>query len=386
MIHAISIENFKLYRQRTTFENLKSINVLTGINGRGKSTLLQAMLLPKQSLLESRWNDKLVLNGDYVRLGNAIDVRNESNRRVMPIVFDYITDYGNINLQFSAEDGDAQKLPLIMANEFIYTDDIRLTNFIPDVSLGTNKGLSDVLSHITYVAAERKGPDLNYPPAPEHGQMDAMGTYAPSLLALHKDDTFSNDVLEGLTDIFPNIDIDDLSGNSLNSLINFWLTQMFGMTEVDAKYVSEANVYVLNIVSSLKKNASKPTNVGFGYGYVLPILVAGLTALYGDVLVIENPEAHLHPKAQSILGKFLTWIACYRGVQLFVETHSEHIVNSFRVMVSQEVLTSSSLNILFFDERYEQYAVQIPVNEKGRISEWPEFFFDQEEKDLDILL
>ena len=90
MIHAISIENFKLYRQRTTFENLKSINVLTGINGRGKSTLLQAMLLPKQSLLESRWNDKLVLNGDYVRLGNAIDVRNESNRRVMPIVFDYI--------------------------------------------------------------------------------------------------------------------------------------------------------------------------------------------------------------------------------------------------------------------------------------------------------
>lgn len=386
MIHAISIENFKLYRQRTTFENLKSINVLTGINGRGKSTLLQAMLLPKQSLLESRWNDKLVLNGDYVRLGNAIDVRNESNRRVMPIVFDYITDYGNITLQFSAEDGDAQKLPLIMANEFIYTDDIRLTNFIPDVSLGTNKGLSDVLSHITYVAAERKGPDLNYPPAPEHGQMDAMGTYAPSLLALHKDDTFSNDVLEGLTDIFPNIDIDDLSGNSLNSLINFWLTQMFGMTEVDAKYVSEANVYVLNIVSSLKKNASKPTNVGFGYGYVLPILVAGLTALYGDVLVIENPEAHLHPKAQSILGKFLTWIACYRGVQLFVETHSEHIVNSFRVMVSQEVLTSSSLNILFFDERYEQYAVQIPVNEKGRISEWPEFFFDQEEKDLDILL
>lgn len=386
MIHAISIENFKLYRQRTTFENLKSINVLTGINGRGKSTLLQAMLLPKQSLLESRWNDKLVLNGDYVRLGNAIDVRNESNRRVMPIVFDYITDYGNITLQFSAEDGDAQKLPLIMANEFIYTDDIRLTNFIPDVSLGTNKGLSDVLSHITYVAAERKGPDLNYPPAPEHGQMDAMGTYAPSLLALHKDDTFSNDVLEGLTDIFPNIDIDDLTGNSLNSLINFWLTQMFGMTEVDAKYVSEANVYVLNIVSSLKKNASKPTNVGFGYGYVLPILVAGLTALYGDVLVIENPEAHLHPKAQSILGKFLTWIACYRGVQLFVETHSEHIVNSFRVMVSQEVLTSSSLNILFFDERYEQYAVQIPVNEKGRISEWPEFFFDQEEKDLDILL
>lgn len=64
MITEISIQNFKLYRQKTSFDGLKAINVLTGINGRGKSTLLQALLLPKQSLMESRWNDKLVLNGD----------------------------------------------------------------------------------------------------------------------------------------------------------------------------------------------------------------------------------------------------------------------------------------------------------------------------------
>ena len=386
MITRLSIQNFKLYRQRTTFDGLKAINVLTGINGRGKSTLLQTLLLPKQSLMESRWNDKLILNGDFVKLGNADDVRNEKSSRSMPVGFKYYTEKGEISLQFSVENAEAQKLPLVIVNGQQYTEDMRLNNFMPEAKDDSEKQLYNLLSRISYVAAERKGPDLNYPPAPEHGQMDAMGAFAPSLLSLHKDDVYSEEVLEGLVEIFPELVIDDLKGNSLNVLVNFWLSQMFDKTEVESKYVPEANVYILNFTSLLKANSSKPTNIGFGYSYVLPILVSGLMAMEGDVLVVENPEAHLHPKAQSMLGKFMAWIAHYRGVQLFVETHSEHIVNAFRVLVAQEIITPKELNILFFDEHYEQYAVKIEVNNKGRITDWPEFFFDQEEKDLDIII
>ncbi len=386
MITGLAIENFKLYRQRTVFDGLKPINVLTGINGRGKSTLLHALLLPKQSLMESQWNNKLVLNGQYVELGNAIDVRNDKNSREKPIAFGYTTEKGGLELLFDANSDTAQKLPLVAVNEKAVADGTRLTNFVTEEVGAANPGLFRLLRGVSYIAAERKGPQLNYEPAPEQGQMDAKGEYAPSLLHLHKNDTFNEEMLAGMTDIFPEVEVDDIQDRSLNGMVNFWLTRMFDFTEVEAKYVEEANVYVLFISTSLKKKASKPTNVGFGYSYVLPILVAGLTATEGDLLIVENPEAHLHPRAQSVLGKFMSWIARYKGVQLFVETHSEHIVNSFRVLVAQETLTPDDVNILFFDEHYEHFAERIEVDKKGHIRDWPEYFFDQEERDLDIIV
>lgn len=386
MITGLAIENFKLYRQRTSFEGLKAINVLTGINGRGKSTLLHALLLPKQSLMESQWNNKLVLNGQYVELGNAIDVRNDKNSREKPIAFGYTTEEGELELLFDANSDTAQKLPVVAVNGEAVADSTRLTNFVTDETGAEKPGLFRLLKGISYIAAERKGPQLNYEPAPEQGQMDAKGEYAPSLLHLHKNDTFSEEMLAGITDIFPEVEVDDIQDRSLNGMVNFWLTRMFDFTEVEAKYVEEANVYVLLISTSLKRKASKPTNVGFGYSYVLPILVAGLTATEGDIFIVENPEAHLHPRAQSVLGKFMSWIARYKGVQLFVETHSEHIVNSFRVLVAQETLTPDDVNILFFDEHYDHFAEKIVVDEKGHIRDWPEYFFDQEERDLDIIV
>lgn len=384
MIKRITIRNFKLYRQNTLFDELKAINVLTGINGRGKSTLLHAILLPAQSILESQWNDKLVLNGQYVELGNAVDVRNEENSRTQPIEFEFECGDGILSLKFDADSDTAQKLPLKNVNGHAHTEGQKLRNFLLDSE--TSIEMKNLIPGVAYIAAERRGPKLNYQPAPEHGLMDAMGEYAPSLLSLHKDDTFETEVLSGITDIFPEIGVEDMVDKSMGGIVNFWLTQMFGFTEVEARYVEEANVYVLLFRTSEKGKYSKPTNVGFGYSYVLPILVAGLTLKRGDTLLLENPEAHLHPKAQSILGKFLAWIAIYRDVQLFVETHSEHIVNSFRVLLAQEVIAPEHLNVLFFDDHYEQYAVRIEVDEKGHIVDWPKYFFDQEERDLDIII
>ena len=384
MIKRITIRNFKLYHQNTTFDGLKTINVLTGINGRGKSTLLHSLLLPAQSILESQWNDKLVLNGQYVELGNAVDVRNEKNSRIQPIEIECECGEGVLSLKFDADSENAQKLSLISVNGHAHVEGQKLRNFLLESE--TSSEMKNLIPGVAYIAAERRGPKLNYQPAPEHAQMDAMGEYAPSLLSLHKDDVFETDVLSGITDIFPEIGVEDIVDRSMGGIANFWMTQMFGFTEVEARYVEEANVYVLQFKTSSKGKCSKPTNVGFGFSYVLPILVAGLTLKHGATLLLENPEAHLHPKAQSVLGKFLTWIAIYRGIQLFVETHSEHIVNSFRVLTAQEVITPDHLNVLFFDEHYEQYAVRINVDEKGHIAEWPEYFFDQEERDLDIII
>lgn len=89
-------------------------------------------------------------------------------------------------------------------------------------------------------------------------------------------------------------------------------------------------------------------NVGFGYSYILSIIVSALIAKEGNILIIENPEAHLHPKAQLNLSYLLAKLTG-NGVQVFIETHSEHIVNGFRIAALKDgfSLNNKDLNIFF---------------------------------------
>ena len=131
-------------------------------------------------------------------------------------------------------------------------------------------------------------------------------------------------------------------------------------------------------------NYYKPTNVGFGYSYVLPIIVAGLIAQPGDLLIVENPEAHLHPHAQSIIAKFLTLVSL-NDVQVIIESHSEHILNGLRIPVYDKIISSNDLNVLYFDRNYEQPYIKIKIEDDGGITNWPLDFFDQSTKDLNYL-
>ena len=133
----------------------------------------------------------------------------------------------------------------------------------------------------------------------------------------------------------------------------------------------------------------RPQNVGFGISYVLPVLVAVLTARPTDIVIIENPEAYLHPRGQSEMGKLLARAAAY-GVQVFVETHSDHVINGIRVSAKMGILRPSDINISFFDRhkhkvryadgiRDEYYAdvFSIKVDKNGALSNYPAGFLDE---------
>lgn len=119
--------------------------------------------------------------------------------------------------------------------------------------------------------------------------------------------------------------------------------------------------------------------------YSLSIIVAGLIAKPGEILIVENPEAHLHPYAQSIMAKFLSLVAS-TGVQVFVESHSDHILNGFRIAVKNKIIDSTHLNVLYFDHRLDNFFEKIDVDEDGGIDKWPISFFDQSVNDLNYLL
>ena len=132
----------------------------------------------------------------------------------------------------------------------------------------------------------------------------------------------------------------------------------------------------------------RPANVGFGLTYCLPIIVACLAAPKGALLLLENPEAHLHPRGQSALGQLLARCAA-DGVQIIVETHSDHLLNGIRVAAKRAEIPNENVAVHFFCRNVEtgESSITSPVlHSNGRFSDWPDGFFDEWSKALDELL
>ena len=130
---------------------------------------------------------------------------------------------------------------------------------------------------------------------------------------------------------------------------------------------------------------TRPPNMGFGVSYGLPVIVAGLLARSGGLLVVENPEAHLHPAGQSAIGRFLAQVAA-DGVQVVVETHSDHVLNGIRHAIANSThpITSADTEILFFLPEGDPSGAfkHLKISDLGTVSGWPEGFFDQLDVDL----
>jgi predicted ATPase len=106
------------------------------------------------------------------------------------------------------------------------------------------------------------------------------------------------------------------------------------------------------------------------------------------LLLLENPEAHLHPQGQAALGELIARCA-NDGIQIIVETHSDHLLNGVRLAVKKGLIANADVVLHFFSRSVEtgEAFVQSPaILENGRLSNWPDGFFDQWDKDVDALL
>ena len=390
MISELLLENFKLFGKETRFPGLKSINLLTGVNGRGKSTALQPLLLFKQTLLRSRSSRQVFLSGSFVDLGNASDVKHVDASITKPIRIGFQEKAEQYFYTLGVASDNSQALDIkkfeSKGNSQLSVDVDANTLFhdlVPET--GTISKLILPFQDVIYVSAERIGPKMSFAPSSDDW-IDKRGEHTIQMLYERQYDNVDESIIEGMTDIFHDIDEDELSP-SVNDVLNFWMTKMFGTSAASVNYIEAANIYTLGISTEQKggKAVFKPTNVGFGYSYALPILIAGLTARKGTILIVENPESHLHPSAQSMITKFLGLVAnC--GIQVFIETHSEHVLNALRVMVVQQKMKAQDINVLYFDSRLENYFETIAIEENGKMDHWPSDFFDQAEKDLNVLL
>lgn len=243
----------------------------------------------------------------------------------------------------------------------------------------------NLLTRIHYVSADRIGP-RNYYENKSLGHfvnVGALGENTVNVLYKKGNEIINNHILQAYSLMFHE-NLEELS-KTVEDNVNYWMDKIFQGAKVRVEAIKGEDLLKLRINSDGKSNYYKPTNVGYGFSYSLPIIVAGLIAKPGEVLIIENPEAHLHPCAQSIISKFLSIVAS-SGVQVIIESHSEHILNGIRIAVKDKYIAQDTTNVLYFGNQENTYFQQINMDEEGGIDNWPRFFFDQATNDLNYLL
>lgn len=394
MLTQIQLKNFKCFHELTTIP-VGQINLFTGVNGRGKSTVLQALLLMRQSPEHSHTTKQIVFNGSCVKLGRFEDVRSSLISRSEPIKlhFYFEKDNNTLNLNYSLsenanDDMVADIFELTVVAEFNgqkisfpYTlgqPGSILYNLLPTPPEQTNfiTFVKDVVrfTKIHYISADRIGPQDYYPKQSfsEFPNVGHKGEYTANILSKKRTDP-----------VFDLLCLENGATKTVLDQTEAWLSTIFSGGKINISAV-EANIVLMSLNSEDTINTYKPINVGFGYSYALPIIVSGLIAQKDETLIVENPEAHLHPYAQSQLARFLAKVSkC--GIQVFIETHSEHILNGLRIAVLDNIITREELNILYFQREAENQIVKIIVGEGGSIENWPIGFFDQTDKDFQRL-
>lgn len=171
-----------------------------------------------------------------------------------------------------------------------------------------------------------------------------------------------------------------ISLSSIHTLVNLWLARITeGKLYIDSEYQDTASAKIYFTHDG--RDMISPFNLGSGMSYLAKVLILCFLAKPGDVVMIENPEIHLHPRAQSRLGEFFAFMAG-KGIQLVIETHCEHLLSSLRYQVYKDRLRSDDV-ILYYkaDDKtpFEQLRISKNgryMNREGKQCGFPKGFFD----------
>ncbi|NLR79670.1 DUF3696 domain-containing protein [Chitinophaga eiseniae] len=372
MIEKLRIKNFKSHKD--TSIALGHLTVLCGQNGVGKSSLIQALLLLRQTNLKNKLNEILDLNSPLCFIGKTKDalylyvdkVRGDEisiilgdNDQEYSWAFDTSKDSSFLTRLNDINDSDGYNTLSLFTNDFQYISAARSADYENDDyevqiqrQLSIKKGKGELTAQYLYTFGKvtKVNDNLLHPSEPD--------TYL-----LSQTTAWEREISKGV-----NIKPKDVGGGY--EIKYSFINSNFGETE---EFSSE--------------------NVGFGLSYSLPIIVAILSATPGSLLLIENPEAHLHPYGQSKLAELMC-LAGQAGVQIIVETHSDHIINGILVQCkkyekSQFGIDKKNLKIYSFDRDETEHATvstEVIVDAGGKLQNRPSSFFDQIGKDIRALI
>ena len=377
MLTAVKLFNYKCFHQEEF--HLSNINLFFGLNGRGKSSLLQAILLMSQSVSETNSLKELLISSCLLKLGNFDDIKFSNSNILENIKFGFETDSDSITdfeFEYRRDENELGRgflksfeLNGIKSSEEVISDSNSSTDSISknnsSINYKDDSRILKIFRNVHYVSADRIGPRL---------YVDKFGVDGVYKTGIRGENAIN--VLSSYKQILNPLFF--FSGSEPQTIINLceqWLSYIFDGANIEINDKGES-VLSLKINPKGNENLYKSVNVGFGYSYILSIVVTCLIAKEGDIVIFENPEAHLHPKAQSRLTQLFSRLAL-NNVQLFIESHSEHILNGLRVAIADKKngIEKNMISSYFFDENFK--VEKLMIDDKGFVDNWPKDFFDQ---------
>lgn len=375
-IDKVAIKNFKSLKDVEI--NLSNLTLITGVNSSGKSSFIQCFLFFKQNVknilfadLGDKFNkDK---NGDFSKVeadfhGKYLDLGDTS----------LLCSQETVDEDIVFEINSKKKKARIAINsklEIAYNQEF--TPEILDI-------FRDNKHNFNYLNTDRIPPASTFPFSNrqvEKKSIGLKGEYTAHYLAENRHQKLEVESLK-----HPQSKTLQLLENTYK-----WMGEISSGVSIlassDPSTQSAKLTYQYEYGDNTSSNYS-PLNVGFGLTYVLPVIVLILKSKPGDLLIIENPESHLHPKGQSKIAE-LCAIAANNGVQIIIESHSDHFLNGLRVATKNKIIASNESQTYFFRKEADSLDTVIDainIDKEGNLNEYPKDFFDEWDNNLDKLL
>jgi predicted ATPase len=338
MITSLLLENFKAFEKEELEFGL--LNILSGLNNSGKSSVIQSLRLLKE-------------------------------KKPLP-------DLGPLDVY---KRSDSKGFSLKCEQKISAEQDIVIFNCSESIDKPIKSG--DIKGIVSYISADRLGPRNSLPSSIDKN-IETVGTKGEYIVDFLK----QNDDWAGLQVPTKLIATE---GKGVGTNVTKWLR--FISPGVDFFYDRDSNTDI----GRTEFNKHRPVHVGFGLSYTLPIIASVLihasqlaeNKTESVLLLLENPEAHLHPSGQTKMGEMLAKAASC-GVQVVVETHSDHLLNGIRIAIKEKIIPNTNVKGFFFksgdcdktNEKAPSTIENIEIDEHGMLDYWPDGFFDETEKSL----
>ncbi|BAU52694.1 AAA family ATPase [Mucilaginibacter gotjawali] len=356
MISKIEIRNFKSLK-KIRFD-ARQLCILMGLNGMGKSSLIQTILLLRQSRDIYRGN--LSLNDYLTEIGKGKDAMYQYS----------VNETIEFDFEFTEQEPLKWAFKYNPESNYLQSDQNYDFNILNTYSLFN--------ANFQYLRAERIGPQTDYQTSYSEVINDRQ-IGSDGRLAVHYLNTFGNEKVSDKSLHHPKA-----KSSVLIHQVDAWLGEITPGVKLNTTEIPGTDKVLLDFqfeAGSLYTSRFRPKNVGFGLSYVLPVIVALLSTKQDKLLIIENPESHIHPRGQSELGKLIA-LSAQSGTQCIIETHSDHILNGIRVAIKEKLVEKSNVGISYFEritENEEQFTkmISIKVDENGELSDYPKNFLDE---------
>lgn len=368
MIDNVSIINFKSIQSESI--KLSSLNLITGVNSSGKSTLLQSILILKQLTPTKK---TLILNGSYVELGTVSDILHQF----------YVDNKIEVILSLD----EKEVLSVLIDNP----ENCLKQDHAPIIFSGKKNALNTLTKRMKYLCAERIGAEFSYN---IDNYLPDLGKNGENTVSFIHENRNKKITIKSL--IHKNSKNVEGLEDSLLTNINEWMKEI--STGINLEFDSNPKTRISSMsavyYSSTLFDSVSPKNFGFGISYCLPVITLILSSKEKDILLIENPEAHIHPTGQTKLG-YLCAIAANAGVQLIIETHSDHFFNGIRLAIKEGKIKNENVLTYYFDKELkgelsnQSLCTKVSAVElcsDGKIKDAPTGFFDEWQNSLFKLL